>query len=77
MYISFDICYTRLEDVPFEPKHVAFKHHIVLQLGAVIFGGVLISLQCAPLSYSRGTLMFCVGRNTVRVDAVSPCWLSG
>jgi hypothetical protein len=43
VYIPFDICYIRLEDGPFQPKHVAFKHGIVLQLSAVVFGGVLIS----------------------------------
>ena len=76
MYIPFDICYIKLEDESFEPKHVAFKHGIVLQLSAFVFDGVLISWQCAPVPSLRRTLMFCVGRNTLLVNAVSPWWLS-
>jgi hypothetical protein len=42
VYVPFDIWYTRLEDVPFEPKHVDFKHDVVLQLGSVVLAVFLL-----------------------------------
>jgi hypothetical protein len=42
VYILLDICYIRLEDGPYDPKHVAFTHGIVLQLSAVVLAVFLL-----------------------------------